>query len=68
MSKRLGGIKKAANTKPLHGIQTDSPMQITLGQQCNFGEKPALTESSFTALQSVIFQNCSAPVSTPEIV
>ena len=30
---------KAANTKPLHGIETDSPMEITLGQQCNIGEE-----------------------------
>ena len=33
---------KAANTKPLHGILTGSPMQITLGQQYNVGEKPTV--------------------------
>ena len=33
---------KAANTKSLHGIQTGSPMQITLGQQYNVGEKPTV--------------------------
>ena len=27
------------NTKPLHGIQTGSPMIVTLGQQYNTGEK-----------------------------
>ena len=27
------------NTKPLHGIQTGSPMVVTLGQQYNTGEK-----------------------------
>ena len=37
MSKRFR--LKAANTKPLHSIQTGSPMQITLGQQYNVGEK-----------------------------
>ena len=42
MSKRLGGIKGAANTIPLHGIQTGSPMQITLGPQYNVGEKPTV--------------------------
>ena len=31
---------KAANTKPLHSIQTGSPREITLGQQYNVGEKP----------------------------
>ena len=33
---------KAANTKPLHDIQTGSPMEITLGQQYNVGEKPTI--------------------------
>ena len=33
---------KAANTKPLHDIQTGSPMEITLGQQYNVGEKPTV--------------------------
>ena len=34
---------KAANTKPLHGIQTGStPMQITLGQHYNVREKPTV--------------------------
>ena len=40
-SKRLGGIKGCKNTKPLHGIQTGSPMEITLGKQYNVGEKPS---------------------------
>ena len=30
---------KAENTKPLQGISTGSPMEITLGQQYNVGEK-----------------------------
>ena len=30
------------NTKPLHGILTGSPMEITLGQQYNVGEKPTV--------------------------
>ena len=33
---------KAANTKPFHGIKTDSPMEITLGRQYNVGEKPTV--------------------------
>ena len=33
---------KAANTKPLHGILTGSPMKITLGQQYDVGEKPSV--------------------------
>ena len=33
-------ITKAVNTKPLHGIQTGSPLVVTLGQQYNVGEKP----------------------------
>ena len=33
---------KAANTKPLHGIQTGSPMVGPLGQQYNIGEKPTV--------------------------
>ena len=34
---------KAENTKSLHGIYTaGSPMQITLGQQYNVGEKPTV--------------------------
>ena len=41
MSKRLGG-SKAANTKPLHGIETGFPMETTLGQQDNVGEKPTV--------------------------
>ena len=40
-SKRLGGIK-GCKSKTLHGIQTGSPMQITLGQQYNVGEKPTV--------------------------
>ena len=32
----------AANTKPLHGIQTGSPMVETLSQQYNTGEKPTV--------------------------
>ena len=42
MPEYLGGIKKAANTKPLHGIYLGSPMEITLGQQYNVGEKPTV--------------------------
>ena len=30
------------NTKPLHGIETGSPMVVTLGQQYNIGEKPTV--------------------------
>ena len=33
-------ITKVVNTKPLHGIQTGSPLVVTLGQQYNVGEKP----------------------------
>ena len=33
-------ITKAINTKPLHGIQTGSPLVVPLGQQYNVGEKP----------------------------
>ena len=32
----------AANTKPLYGIKTGSPMEITLDQQYNVGEKPTV--------------------------
>ena len=44
MSKRLLNWvgSKAASAKPLHGIQTGSPMEITLGQQYNVGEKPTV--------------------------
>ena len=28
--------------KTLHGIQTDSPIVVTLGQQYNVGEKPTV--------------------------
>ena len=35
-------ITSAINTKPLHGIQTGSPMVVTLGQQYNVGEKPTV--------------------------
>ena len=38
MSKRLGGII-GCKYKPLHGIQTGSPMVVKLGQQYNTGEK-----------------------------
>ena len=41
MSKRLGGMI-GCNTKPFHGIQTGSPMVVTLGQQHNTGEKHAV--------------------------
>ena len=30
-------ITKVVNTKPLHGIQTGSPLVVTLGQQYMFG-------------------------------
>ena len=41
MSKRLGGIIGYEN-KPLHGIQTGSPIVVTLGQQYNVEEKPTV--------------------------
>ena len=47
MSKRLEVGSKAANTKLLNGIQTGSPMQITLGQQYNVGEKPTVILYSY---------------------
>ena len=44
MSKLLVGgvIGCKFNTKPFHGIQTGSPMVVTLGQQSNTGEKPTV--------------------------
>ena len=47
---------KAANTKPLHGIQTGSPMQITLGQHYNVGEMLAviINDTLSRSLESVV--------------
>ena len=43
MSKRLPGSGiKGCKYKTSYGIQTASPMQITLGQQYNVGEKPTV--------------------------
>ena len=38
------------NTKPLHGIQTSSPMVVTSGQQFNIGGKPTIMEISYNMM------------------
>ena len=42
MSKRLVGGIIGCENKASYGIQTGSSMVVTLGQQCNVGEKPTV--------------------------
>ena len=53
-------ITKAINTKPLHGIETGSPLVVTLGQQYNVGEKP-------TAILTLILITMHSHQSYPNI-